>query len=196
MLPRSRSFVSRRSLVHNIGATGLMSALGTVGLRNYGRGELALAQDATPSDDMTALPPILAAYEAAWNAGDDGSQLAALFTDDGTFEDVPFSTLYRGHEQIAAYAAVNFAASTDLAIPTIAGFATDTWAVNEWMYSGLYTGQFPGLPPGTGQPYSFRGAHVLELRDGMISRVSAYYDLYTILVQTGAVPPPGGTPTA
>lgn len=196
MLPRSRSIVSRRSLVHKLGATGLMAAFGSLGLRDFGHGGLAVAQDATPFDDVNPLPPILAAYEAAWNAGDDGSQLAALFTEDGSFEDVPFGMTYRGHEQIAAYAAVNFAASSNLAIPTVAGFATDTWAVNEWTYSGNYTGQYPGLPPGDGQPYSFRGAHVLELRDGMISRVSAYYDLYTILVQVGAAPAPDGTPTA
>ncbi len=191
MLLRSTHPLSRRSAVSTLGTTAFAAALGAVGSHGGWSGEAARAQDATPT-----LPPILAAYEAAWNAGDDGSTLAALFAEDGSFEDVPFGMTYQGREQIAAYAAVNFAASSDLSIPTVAGFATETWAANEWIYRGTYTGQFPGLPPGKGQSYSFRGAHILELRDGMITRVRAYYDLYTILVQTGAAPSPGGTPTA
>ena len=194
MLLRSGRQLTRRSAVRTLGATGLTSALGAAYVQGFWRAEPAHAQDATPSD--STLPPILADYEAAWNAKDDGSQLAALFTEDGTFEDVPFGMIYEGREQIAAYAAVNFAASSNLAIPTVAGFATETWAANEWTYSGSYTGQFPGLPPGTGQQYSFRGAHILELEDGLIARVRAYYDLYSILVQIGAAPAPGATPAS
>jgi hypothetical protein len=77
---------------------------------------------------------------------------------------VPFRPTYRGREQVAAYARANFAAIADLEIPTTGGFATDTRAVNEWVYRGRYAGQFPGLPPGTGQTVELRGAHVLELR--------------------------------
>ncbi len=70
-------------------------------------------------------------------------------------------------------------------------------AAAEWTFEGRYTGQIPGLPPGTGQPVSFRGVSVLELAGGAIQRNTRYFDLFGLLVQTGAIPPavaPGGAP--
>ena len=49
------------------------------------------------------------------------------------------------------------------------GFAGETWAVVEWTFSGVR--------PDTGYELTFRGASVLEVEDGLISRESDYYDL-------------------
>ena len=59
-------------------------------------------------------------------------------------------------------------------------------------------GAIPGLPPGSGQTVTLRGAVIFELADGMITRESHYYDVYVLLVQIGALPAPEmeGTPTS
>ena len=182
----SQPALSRRRTLRIIGAGGLAALIPTVVVRRTMR-----AQEASPAP----LPPLLAAFEAAWNANDDGTALAALFVEDAAFDDVPFGITHRGRAAIAAYAAANFAASSDLAIPTTAGFATDTAAANEWTYSGTYTGQFPGLPPGQGQSYTFRGSHVLDLVGGKIAGVRAYYDLAGLLTQLGLAGAPSATPS-
>lgn len=148
------------------------------------------AQDATPG----ALPPVLAAYFAGWSAHDDGTQLAALFAADGTLEDVPSGTVYRGPEEIATYPAAFFAALPDLHFAEASGFVSGERAAAEWVLVGMYTGTFPGLAPGTGQPVELRGVDILNLRDGMIQHVSSYYDSYSFLVQVGVLPVAAGTP--
>ena len=77
------------------------------------------------------------------------------------------------------------------------GFVAGDRAVVEWVVSGTYSADFPGLPPAAGQRFSFQGASVFELADGKIRRYTEYWDAYVFLVQLGALPAPGtaGTPT-
>jgi len=46
------------------------------------------------------------------------------------------------------------------------------------------TGDYPEMPA-TGRSCTVRGASVLELRDGLFSRCSDYYDMLTLLKQLG-----------
>jgi hypothetical protein len=66
------------------------------------------------------------------------------------------------------------------------------------LFWGASDVRFPGLPPATGQHFSFRGASVFELADGKIRRYTQYWDAFGFLVQLGALPAPGtvapGTP--
>jgi steroid delta-isomerase-like uncharacterized protein len=185
LLPR----LSRRAALHHLSSGGLATVLLTH------RVGMAAAQDASPAASATALADLLAAYHAAWNAHDDGSQVAALFTADGTYEDVPAGLVLHGPDEIAGYVAANFAGFPDVTLTTTRtpaglGFGAGTWAAKEWVYAGTYTGQYPGLPPGTGLATSLRGVDVLELRDGQIAHVRSYYDQYTFLAQLGLLPSP------
>jgi steroid delta-isomerase-like uncharacterized protein len=54
----------------------------------------------------------------------------------------------------------------------------------EWTMSGTQTGEMPGMPA-TGKTFSLRGASVVELRDGKLTRCSDYWDLVTLLKQLG-----------
>jgi steroid delta-isomerase-like uncharacterized protein len=157
------------------------------------------AQVATP----TALPPLVKELEAAWNAHDP-ERLAALHTDDAVVE-YGFSgeVIARGRNQIAEeFAAGVFETYPDVRFETRSGYQSADLVVWEWAFVGSYTGREPGLPPGSGQPVSFRGVSLYELRDGLIVRKVFYTDDLTFLEQIGfvLVPPEAtsaaGTPAA
>ena len=173
--------ISRRLVLAQCGAAGL-----TVGL--FGR---AAAQDATPA----ALPPVLAAFEAAWNANDDGSQFAALLTPDVVWEVVPSGLLLHGPEACAAFYVEQMKATPDLKT-TYSWWSVDgSHAVAEWTNTGHYTGMFPGLPQGTGQHVSMRGVDLFLLNGDKLSRITTYYDLLSLYQQIGVIPAPGEAAT-
>jgi len=84
---------------------------------------------------------------------------------------------------------------SDIQIERRSAFGAGGWAASEWVFSFRYTGQFPGLPPGSGQPVSFHGATIFELSDDKIRRSSDYYDNVPILAAAGLLPMPA-TPAA
>ncbi len=49
----------------------------------------------------------------------------------------------------------------------------------EFVVSGTYKISEPGLPPAHGQPYSLKVGAFFEIRDGLIARVTNYYNLQT-----------------
>lgn len=152
------------------------------------------AQEASPAAPPPDLPPLLVEWEAAM-ATHDPDLILALYADDAVWEEVPLNLVASGTEEIRAHLERLFAATPDIAYDVTGGFATADRAVAELTITGTLTGDFPGLPPGAGQPYSVRGASIYEFADGQITRYVEYWDAYTFLVQLGALPPPG-TPAA
>jgi steroid delta-isomerase-like uncharacterized protein len=148
----------------------------------------AVAQDSTPITGD--VPPVLQEWAAAWSELDDGTRLAALYSDDATHEEVPSGTIFTGPEAIGGYAQSHFAAFPDVALDLTSAFRSGDWAAAEWVYGGTYTGSLPGLPAG-GQPFSVRGAAIFELQGEKIRRSASYFDFYTLLVQLGVLPTPG-----
>ena len=142
---------------------------------------LLQAQEASPS---AAGGPILEAYGRAWSSGE-AAQVAALYTEDAVREDVPTSTTYEGRAEIEALAAGLFATDDDARLEVTDGFVGETWAIVEWTFSGARKD--------TGGEVTFRGASVLELDGGQISRETDYYDLPQMQQQIAAA---GGTPAA
>ena len=148
----------------------------------------AAAQESTPM--AGDVPPAVQEWAAAWSEHDDGTRLAALYTDDATHEEVPSGTIFSGPEQIGGYAQSHFAAFPDVALELTSAFAAGDWAAAEWVYGGTYTGSLPGLPPGAGQPFSVRGTAIFELEGEKIRRSASYFDFYTLLVQLEVLPAP------
>jgi steroid delta-isomerase-like uncharacterized protein len=148
----------------------------------------ASAQDSTPI--AGAVPPVLQEWAAAWSELDDGTRLAALYTDDATHEEVPSGTIFTGPEAVGEYARSHFAAFPDVALELTSAFRSGDWAAAEWVYGGTYSGSLPGLPPGAGQPFSVRGTAIFELEGEKIRRSASYFDFYTLLVQLGVLPAP------
>jgi steroid delta-isomerase-like uncharacterized protein len=154
----------------------------------------ALAQEATPVPGTpAALPPLLAAWEAAM-ATHDPDQILALYTADALWEEVALNVSARGGDEIRAHLERVFAATPDITYDLTIGFVAGDRAAAESIISGSVTGNFPGLPPATGQQFSVRAALLFEFADGKIARYTEYWDAYAFLVQLGALPAPG-TPT-
>jgi len=154
------------------------------------------AQEASPAAAPAALPPLLEEWLAAFNAGDP-DRLLALFTDDGLWEEVAIGLAARGPDEIRAHLEPLFTAAPDIHYTVTSSVVSGDRAVVEWVVSGTYRADFPGLPPAAGQPFSFRGASVFKMEDGKIQRYTEYWDAYAFLVQLGALPAPeaAATPT-
>ena len=183
--------VSRRAALARLGG-------GALGLALAARGLGAAAQDASPAASPGAIPPLLAEWAAAWTAHD-ADRVLALYAPDGVYEEVPTNTVARGHDQIRAFLAFNFAVFSDVEVRPEAGFQGGGGAALRAVFAGRYTGQIPGLPAGTGQSFALRFATVFELDGDTIRRNTDYFDNYDFLVQLGVLPAPGGaagTPTA
>ena len=149
------------------------------------------ARSSTPTSDATS--PILQEWAEAWSEHDDGSRLAALYAENGTHEEVPSGTLFSGPQAIAGYAQSHFLAFPDVMLELESAFAAGDQAAAEFVYAGTYEGSLPGLPAGSGQPFSVRGAAIFELQDGKILRSASYFDFYGLLIQLGVLPAPGSS---
>jgi len=138
-----------------------------------------------------AIPPLLAAWAAAWSAHNP-DRLLALYTADAVYEEVPTNTVVRGTDAIRAFAAFNFAAFADIEVRPETGVQAEGWAALQAVFAGRYTGQAPGLTPGSGQSFALRFATVFELDGGTIRRSTVYFDSYAFLVQIGVLPTTAG----
>jgi steroid delta-isomerase-like uncharacterized protein len=126
----------------------------------------------------------------------DADQLAASYTPEGVLEEVGFENTLTGREAIRESEGAFLAAFTDVAIEVSNPFASGDMAALEWAFSGTYSGEIPGMPPGAGQPVAFRGASILQFTDAGIARHTQYFDALSILVQLGAMPMPGAEEAA
>jgi predicted ester cyclase len=128
----------------------------------------------------------------------DPDQLAESYAPDGVPEEVGFAATYTGRDAIRDDESVFLAAFTDVLIKVSNAFASGNQAAAEWSFAGTYTGAIPGVPPGAGQTVAFRGSSILLFGPKGIIRHTQYFDVYSILVQFGALPAPdagAGQPT-
>lgn len=157
----------------------------------------AVAHAATPG--ASSLPPAIAAFVAAMEAAD-AELLAASYAPNGVLEEVGFGATYIGRDAIRENEATFLAAFNDVVIEVPTAFASGEWGAVEFSFTGTYSGALPGMPPGAGQPVSFRGASILQVSEAGIEEHRQYFDAYSILVQLGALSAPesasGATPEA
>lgn len=159
-----------------------------------------VAQEASPAPSQADVPAIVAEYVAALNAHD-ADRVAALYTDDAVVEQVVRDgNVFRGPAEITGWIAANLQGIPDLTVTTQSVITEGDRIAWAWLYEGSYTGQYPDLPAGQGQPIELRGVSLLTLRDGMIAEEAVYFDNASFLSQVGALPrsgtPEAGTPTS
>jgi steroid delta-isomerase-like uncharacterized protein len=135
-----------------------------------------LAQEASPAASPVALPPLLQQATETFNGGD-AAAVAALYTEDGTHEDIPAGVRAQGREAITAYLAEVFGQLDDFRFEPVFGSKDGDVAVLEYTLSGT--------DPGSGQPVTYRGVIVAEYDGDLIRRSTDYYDLASILSQLG-----------
>jgi steroid delta-isomerase-like uncharacterized protein len=148
------------------------------------------AQEATPG--ASHLPPVVAAWIAAYQARDPAA-MAALYTDDAVFEDVPNNFVARGDE-IPAFLATAEQGFSDARVEVRNAFGGPGWGAVEYLFSATNAGIIPD-PAAAGRSFTSRAVTIFELDGDRIRRSSDYYDLTAILVQLGLMPaPPSGAP--
>jgi ketosteroid isomerase-like protein len=120
----------------------------------------------------------------------DGDGLRALFTEDGTFNDVPNALTFRGDQipqALAGFAGIFPDVHRELLAVHAAG---DVVAV-ELRIQGTHLGGFPtpiGELPPTGNRIDVPAADLWYLRDGRIERFNCYNAANVLLAQIGATP--------
>ena len=127
----------------------------------------------------------------AWSEGSSSpnglEKLFSLFTDDCVYEDLGTETFLHGKAELKAYFETIFRAIPDFKIELTSHFSAGNWAGAEWICSGTQTGDFPGMPA-TNKPFSVRGASVFELQGDKFKRCSDYWNMATVLKQSGLMP--------
>ncbi len=99
----------------------------------------------------------------AWSSRD-VDKIASFFTEDCLFEDVCTGKTYQGQEELKAMARSVFNVDPDLTLEIESLFAVDDWIGCEWIETGRRAGK----------RFSLRGASIVELREGKISREAMY----------------------
>ncbi|MEU4561850.1 nuclear transport factor 2 family protein [Actinoplanes sp. NPDC023936] len=130
------------------------------------------------------------AYRLAEGSTLDGEGFRALFTEDGTFNDLPNSLTFRGDQipqAVSGFASVFPDVHRELLEVHALG---DVVAV-ELRIQGTHLGGFPtpvGEIPPTGNPIDVPTADLWFLRDGKIERFDCYNSANMLLAQIGANP--------
>jgi len=134
------------------------------------------------SDDVEDL---LREENAAWNAHD-VERIAAFYTDDCFKEDIAVGKATHGKEPMKVLVSGAFSAIPDMKIELVTLFYCGESAATEWTMSGSYSSDYPGFPQAAGRHFSVRGASIMELRNGKISRISDYWNFASFLQQVGS----------
>ena len=127
----------------------------------------------------------IAAYYAAFNAGDAVGMLACV--SDDVEHRVNEGGIRRGRAAFAEFCA-HMGVSYREELCDIVIFANDdgTRAAAEFTVHGEYLKTDPGLPEARGQRYVLPAGAFFDLRDGKISRVTTFYNLSDWVAQVSA----------
>ena len=174
--------LSRRMVAKGASGGAAAAALLALGLRASARS--ARAQDNQEDQEL------IDAWTEAWSSGS-GEEVAAVFTEDGVYEDVPFEETVEGRDEIAAYLQGFFDTGRDFRQTNEATAATPDGFVVQFRYEFTHAA--------TDNSVSYRGVAILEVADGQIARETDYYDEATVIGQLGGTceaPTAAGTPEA
>lgn len=129
---------------------------------------------------------VLKDYLTALNSHD-AEKIASLWMDDGVLDDVASGTVTRGKKELNTSFNDIFTAFPDVEWELKSFFSTGDHIASEWVETGTQTGDWSGIPA-TGKSYSIRGASLMELHQGKISRETSYWNLASFLQQLGLMP--------
>jgi steroid delta-isomerase-like uncharacterized protein len=148
---------------------------------------MASAQTANPAE---ARERLVGAYLEAWNSHDPDA-VAALFADDGVYDDRGAAEIARGREEIRAHVARVQAGFEDLRFELVRAAHGEDFTAGEWRCRMTHTGQLAGLWP-TGRTVESAGVDVATLdAQGSIAHLVSYYDGAAIMRSLGLLPAHG-----
>lgn len=103
-------------------------------------------------------------------------------------DDVAPLRVFRGHDEIRGFLAGLAGALPDLELTIPRVVSGEGSAVVEWRLSGTFSGEpFEGIDP-TGSRVELRGVDWLDVEDGQIVRITAYYDGMDFARAVGMLP--------
>lgn len=133
----------------------------------------------------TATKTLIESYYAAFNAGQPQAMLDVLTRD--VVHDINQGAREIGREKFARFLDhMNIAYRERLTDIVVMTSADGSRAAAEFVVHGEYLRTDPGLPAAHGQRYVLPAGAFFEIRDGLIARVSNYYNLEDWLKQVGA----------
>ena len=126
--------------------------------------------------------------------GPEGAQalahLLGFMSENVRYEDVPSSSVWEGHDGIAAMCAGAFQMSSDLTFEIVTRQTNGKLYAFETVGTGTNTGAI-GPIPGTGRAIELRGISVGSVSpDGLVEGHRDYWDMAGLLVQLGVLPAP------
>lgn len=127
---------------------------------------------------------LIHAYYEAFNRGDWVGMLACL--DEDVVHDLNQSAREHGRDAFAAFLQ-RMEVSYREQLREVVVMADDSGnrAAAEYVVHGEYHHTDEGLPPARGQRYVLPGGAFFDVRDGLITRVSNYYNLQDWIAQVG-----------
>jgi steroid delta-isomerase-like uncharacterized protein len=127
-------------------------------------------------------------YEAMDNR--DVDAMVEHWSDDGVEDVVPIGVL-RGREELRAFLSGLFAAMPDARTTITRLIAGEQDCAVEWRLEGTFDGSpFMGIEP-TGSRVELREVSVVDLQDGQIVGITAYFDGASYARQIRMLPPDG-----
>ena len=114
------------------------------------------------------------AYFDAFNAKEAEARLALL--DEHVVHDVNEGPTETGREAFRAFIA-SMDAAFDERIEELCVMTNGERGAAEFVVDGTYTATVEGLPEAENQPYRIPACAFFEVRDGLIKRVTSYYNL-------------------
>ena len=136
-----------------------------------------------------AVEEKIRAYYEAMDDRDVGAMLAH-WGDEGVEDVVPIGVI-RGREELRAFLSELFAAMPDASTTITRLIAGEQDCAVEWRLEGTFNGApFMGIEP-TGSRVELREVSVIELKDGEIVGITAYFDGASFARQIRMLPPDG-----
>lgn len=176
MLPKE---FSRRNALSWLGASGLATAF-LVGTQTKAKAK--------------NTPKIIDAWIDAFYIAQDPTAVAAFYTNDGIFEDVPTGFKIQEPNNIKCFIQGFLEIFGNIKIELQSTFTGENKAVAEYLFTATNNGFIP-VPSTLGKSFTVRTVTVFDLKGNKIERSSDYYDNAAILVQLGLIaPPPAAQP--
>lgn len=135
----------------------------------------------------TAQDIVLSYFEAL---GRRDADAAAEFLDPEIVEEITGVGLFRGREEVRDFFRGLFKAVPDLELIVDRTVTEGDTVVMQWRMNGTFTGGplFNGVQA-TGGPLALRGCDVLDVKDGLIVKNSAFQDGLELARGLGMMPP-------
>ncbi len=126
-------------------------------------------------------------YIKAWNSHDP-NKILTFFTDNCIYEDLALGAVSHGKKELTAFINQVIYEFPDFKLELKSAFNAGDWVGSEWVMSGTFAKSANPALPATGKTFSVRGASIGQMKNGLISRNSDYWNMTAFLQQVGLMP--------